>query len=114
MEEPFSIGEQISLVSAMQARNSARFTVLGSVEALENAWFDAKVKSPDGKQTKAANREFAKKVTSWTFMEIGVLKVGRVDHHLSSIETNVKGNHNITQLGYLNPRIYRIKSDVVS
>ena len=113
VEDPFAVGEQISLVSAMQARNSARFTVFGSVEALENKWFDAKVKGLDGKQTKSANREFAKQVTGWTFMETGVLKVGRVEHHLSSIDTNAKENDNVTQLGYLNPKIYRIKNDVV-
>lgn len=114
VEEPFGVGEQISLASAMQARNSARFTVLGSVEALENKWFDAKVKGLDGKQVKTANREFAKQLTSWTFMEIGVLKVGRVEHHLSSIDTSTNSSNSVTQLGYLNPKIYRIKNDVVS
>lgn len=114
VEEPFGVGSQISLVSSMQARNSARFTVFGSVEALENKWFDAKVKGLQLKQSKTANREFAKQVTGWTFMETGVLKVGRVEHHLSSVEANTKSNHNVTQLGYLNPSIYRIKNDVVS
>lgn len=114
VEEPFAVGDQISLVSSMQARNSARFTVFGSVEALENKWFDAKVKGYDSKETKTANREFAKQVTAWTFMETGVLRVGRVEHHLSSIDSNSKGNDSLTQSGYLNPNIYRIKSDVVS
>jgi oligosaccharyltransferase complex subunit beta len=114
VEDPFGVGSQISLVSSMQARNSARFTVFGSVEALENKWFDAKVKGLESKQRKTANREFAKQVTGWTFMETGVLKVGRVEHHLSSVEANSKSNDNVTQLGYLNPSIYRIKNDVVS
>ena len=114
VEDPFVVGEQISLVTAMQARNSARFTVFGSVEALENKWFDANVKVRDAPQTTTANREFAKQVTAWTFMETGVLKVGRVEHHLSSIAIDAKGNDSVTQLGYLNPKIYRIKNDVVS
>lgn len=114
VEEPFGVGSQISLVSAMQARNSARFAVFGAVEALENKWFDAKVKGLKSKQSKTANREFAKQITGWTFMETGVLKVGRVEHHLSSVEANPKSNNNVTQLGYLNPSIYRIKNDVVS
>ncbi len=114
VEEPFDVGSQISLVSSMQARNSARFTVFGSVEALENKWFEAKVKGLESKQGKTANREFAKQVTGWTFMETGVLKVGRVEHHLSSVEANTKSSNNVTQLGYLNPSIYRIKNDVVS
>ena len=112
-EDPFATGEQISLVSAIQARNSARFTVLGSVEALEDKWFDADVRSPAGKKTKTANRVFAKQLSQWTFMESGVLKVGKVQHHLSSIKHEA-GSENITQLGILNPKIYRVKNDVVS
>lgn len=112
VEDPFAVGEQISLVSSMQARNSARFTVFGSAEALENKWFDSKVKSVDGKDSKTANREFAKQITAWTFMELGVLKVGRVEHHLSSITGDAAGNDSVAQLGYLNPTIYRVKNDV--
>ena len=114
VEDPFATGEQISLVSSMQARNSARFTVFGSAEALENKWFAGKVKGVDGKDSKTANRDFAKQVTAWTFMELGVLKVGRFEHHLSSISGNAAGNDSVAQLGYLNPTIYRVKNDVVS
>ena len=113
VEDPFAVGEQISLVSALQARNSARFTVFGSVEALENKWFDADVKGLAGKQSKTVNRDFARQVSEWTFMETGVLKVGKVEHHLSSISHGTAGNDSVAQLGYLNPQIYRVKNDVV-
>ncbi|KAL8874566.1 MAG: hypothetical protein Q9174_000093 [Haloplaca sp. 1 TL-2023] len=112
VEEPFAVGSQISLVSSMQARNSARFTVLGSVEALENKWFDAKVRAPEAKEAKTSNRGFAKQLSAWTFMEIGVLEVGKVEHHLSTITESQSGNDSVAQLGYLNPKIYRIKNDV--
>ncbi|KAL8728386.1 MAG: hypothetical protein Q9166_005430 [cf. Caloplaca sp. 2 TL-2023] len=112
VEEPFAVGGQISLVSSMQARNSARFTVLGSVEALENTWFDKAVKAPGGKAVQTSNRAFAKHLTAWTFMETGVLKVGKVEHHLSTISESKSGNDSVAQLGYLNPKIYRIKNDV--
>ena len=114
VEDPFAIGQQISLVSALQARNSARFTVLGSVEALENTWFAASVKGVQGDKTKTANRDFARQLSEWTFMETGVLKVGRVEHYLSSITHKSVGNDSIAQLGFLNPQIYRVKNDVVS
>lgn len=114
VEDPFAVGEQISLVSAMQARNSARFLVLGSSEALEDKWFDATVKSLGGTESRTANRKFAKQISAWTFMELGVLKVGRVEHHLSAIEEGAGFNDSIKQLGHLNPSIYRIKNDVVS
>ncbi|KAL8970535.1 MAG: hypothetical protein Q9197_003764, partial [Variospora fuerteventurae] len=109
VEDPFAVGTQIALVSSIQARNSARFTILGSVESLENAWFDAKVKVPGGKEVRTSNREFAKYLSAWTFMETGVLKVGKVEHHLSK---SGSGNNTIIQTGHLNPTIYRIKNDV--
>jgi len=114
VEEPFATGQQLSLISSVQARNSARFTVLGSVEMLENKWFDASVKGLDDKKAvKTVNRQFAAQLTEWTFKEVGVLKVGRVDHFLSA-ETGVKTvTTNVTQVGYLNPDIYRVKNDVV-
>ena len=114
VDDPFTVGDQISLVSSMQARNSARFTVWGSAEALENKWFDAQVKAVDGTKDKTANRDFAKQVSAWTFKELGVLKVGDVHHHLSSISEGAAGNDSVAQLGYLNPTIYRVKNDVVS
>jgi oligosaccharyltransferase complex subunit beta len=113
VEDPFAVGQQLSLITTMQARNSARFTVIGSAEMLENTWFDAKVKrsvglagaGKDAKTVKTSNQEFAKEVTGWTFNEIGVLKVGKIEHHLN--EGGVQSN--IT-----NPKIYRVKNDVVS
>jgi oligosaccharyltransferase complex subunit beta len=113
VEDPFAVGPQLSLITTMQARNSARFTVIGAAEMLENNWFDAKVKrsvglggaGKDAKAIKTSNQAFAKEVTGWTFNEIGVLKVGKIEHHLN--EDGVKSN--IT-----NPKIYRVKNDVVS
>lgn len=113
VEDPFGVGPQLSLITTMQARNSARFTVIGSAELLENTWFDAKVKrsvglegvGTDAKEVKTSNQAFAKEVTGWTFNEIGVLKVGNIEHRL---------NENGVQSNITNPKIYRIKNDVVS
>ena len=121
VEEPFATGRQISLVSAFQARNSARFVVVGSAEMLEDAWFDAQVKVSFGKDAKGkdvkkqqtANRAFAKEVSAWTFKEIGVLKVGRIAHH--SVTDGEKAESDTALVGTThNPKIYRVKSDVVS
>ncbi|KAH8816860.1 dolichyl-diphosphooligosaccharide--protein glycosyltransferase-like protein 48 kDa subunit [Xylogone sp. PMI_703] len=108
-EDPFEVGQQLSLITTMQARNSARFTVIGSAEMLEDQWFDAKVKKSAGldgegkdiKETTTANRAFAKDVTGWTFNEIGVLKVVKIEHILNEV-----GVANET-----NPKIYRVKND---
>lgn len=108
VEDPFAVGSQLALITTMQARNSARFTVVGSSEFFENSWFDASVKrstESNAKETKTANQAFAKEVTGWTFNEIGVLRVNSIEHAL--IEDGLKSN--IT-----NPKIYRVKNDVVS
>ncbi|KAE8147874.1 Dolichyl-diphosphooligosaccharide--protein glycosyltransferase subunit WBP1 [Aspergillus avenaceus] len=106
VEDVVATGSQLAVVSAMQARNSARFTLLGSVESLQDAWFDATIKAPgDGKETETANREFAKQLTAWTFKETGVLKVGKIEHHLAQ-----DGDLASVEL---NPKIYRIKNETV-
>ena len=113
IEDPFTVGGQVSLVSAFQARNSARFTIFGSAEALENQWFNAKIKGPDGQLCNPGNRLFANQVTAWTFKETGVLHVGRVEHHLGSSNKESLQNEPVGRLKDPNPKIYRIKSDVV-
>lgn len=112
LDELFATGAQISIISAMQARNSARFTVLGALEMLQDKWFDASVKGSNGKSTKTANRAFAKQLTEWTFKEVGVLKVGKIEHH-EIIPSPAKQSEDV-QVGFQNPTIYRIKNDVVS
>lgn len=102
VEDLFASGQQLSLVSALQARNSARLTVLGSVEMLQDKWFDETV-TLDGKSGPTGNRDFAAHVSGWTFKEFGVLKVGKVEHHMAD------GGD-----GEINPKIYRVKNDVVS
>jgi oligosaccharyltransferase complex subunit beta len=85
----------------MQARNSARITVLGSADMLQNKWFDAQASKVGGKKVQLANREYAKKLSGWAFQETGVLRVNSIEHRLQgSNETN--------------PELYRIKNDVVS
>jgi oligosaccharyltransferase complex subunit beta len=116
VEDPFAVGQQLSLVSVMQARNSARFTVIGSAEMLEDKWFDVKVKPSVGmqdvnkntKEVKASNRAFAKEISGWTFNEIGVLKVGQIEHHLSDDSSR------LSDVNVTNPKIYRVKNKVVS
>ena len=111
-DDPFATGEQISLVSALQARNSARFTVFGSMEALEDKMFDANIKLPSGEKTKSVNKAFAEQVTKWTFKETGVLKTGAIEHYLTEISEEAR-NTSIGKIGDLNPTIYRVKNDVV-
>ena len=112
VEELFATGSQLALVSAMQARNSARFTVLGSLEMLQDKWFEASVKPPSGKSnTKIVNQAFARQLTEWAFKEVGVLKVFGIQHQ--EVTSTNKPIANSTTIGELNPEIYRIKNDVV-
>ncbi|GAB7347350.1 hypothetical protein MBLNU459_g4287t1 [Dothideomycetes sp. NU459] len=112
VEDLFAVGSQLSLVTAFQARNSARFTVLGSVEMLQDAWFDAKIKTRDGPETATSNKAFAERVSAWTFQELGVLKVGKVQHYLNEGKVTTDKNLSVSDFPELNPTIYRIKNDV--
>ncbi|KAK5656203.1 hypothetical protein OQA88_4964 [Cercophora sp. LCS_1] len=102
LDDLFAAGEQLALVSAFQARNSARFTLVGSAEMLQDKWFDAEVKNVAGAAFKTFNRGFAKRLSGWTFQEVGVLRVNWIEHRL-----NEAGASNET-----NPKLYRIKNDV--
>ncbi|KAG7291747.1 hypothetical protein NEMBOFW57_001767 [Staphylotrichum longicolle] len=103
VDDLFGAGEQLALVSAFQARNSARFTLVGSAEMLQDKWFDAEASKVGGKKAaKTFNREFAKRVSGWTFNEIGVLRVNWIEHHLDEA----------VAVNESNPSIYRIKNDV--
>ncbi|KKA27584.1 hypothetical protein TD95_001435 [Thielaviopsis punctulata] len=95
-DDIFATGRQLALVSALQARNSARVTIVGASEMLADKWIESEAA---GK--KVWNREFAKRVAGWTFKEIGVLRVNEVEHHLNEGVGNVS-----------NPGIYRVKNEV--
>ncbi|OAA63903.1 Oligosaccharyl transferase complex, subunit Wbp1 [Cordyceps fumosorosea ARSEF 2679] len=97
-DELFAAGRQLALVSALQARNSARVSVLAA-EMLQDKWLDATVAKVDGPKSKTENKEFARRISGWTFQEIGVLRVNDVEHRL------VGSNEP-------NPSLYRIKNDV--
>lgn len=112
VEDVFAPGTQTALVTALQARNQARVTVLGSAEMLQNEWFESKVR-PVGTDSpiSTVNREFAQQLTMWTFQEVGVVRVDALNHwqvddytrptRLSSVDSKM-----------VNPPIYRVKSDV--
>ncbi len=104
VDDVFATGAQLNLVGAMQARNSARVTVVGSADMLSDLWFDAKVKKVgESKQVGTYNQEFAKKLSGWTFQETGVLRVNWIEHHLNELGVANESN----------PKIYRVKNDVV-
>lgn len=105
-DDVFAAGEQLSLVSAFQARNSARFAVAGSAEMFQDAWFGARVRRPaDEEAVRAWNEQFARRLAGWTFHELGHLRVNYVEHHLA--EEGPLANIS-------NPEIYRVNNNVVS
>ena len=113
VEEPFGIGQQLALISAMQARNSARVVVVGSAEMIEDAWFDTTVKCADNSIKRTGNRDLMTKVFSWAFKELGVLKSGGITHCLNEESTSNDLIKTSYQVSKLSPQIYRIKNDIV-
>jgi oligosaccharyltransferase complex subunit beta len=99
-DDPWSAGAQINLVAAVQARNNARLTIVASDLVFTDEFFDKEVIAADGMGLKSGNREFAKKLVSWTFQETGVLKVEEIEHGRVGVAER-------------NERIYRVKNDLV-
>jgi len=109
VEDPFAVGGQLNLVSAMQANNAARLAVVGSAEMLQNKWFAEKA-TLNGMPITTANRLFAEKLSSWTFKETGVLTVGKVLHYQNQgASAKLNFSHALPEN---NPGIYRIKTDI--
>ncbi|CAD7924041.1 unnamed protein product [Amoebophrya sp. A120] len=66
-KEPIVVGEAVSLVSAMQARNSARVVFAGSDSLCAD----------DSEE----NANFCRELVKWTFRERGVLRMGNLHSH---------------------------------
>ena len=113
VEEPFGTGRQLALVSAMQARNSARIAVLGSAAMIEDSWFDAEVKGKNEASKRTGNFDFVRKVFSWTYKEFGVLKSGGIKHFLKEEPEGKFWNTSSHKAQKANPKIYRIKNELV-
>ncbi|KAI7900438.1 Dolichyl-diphosphooligosaccharide--protein glycosyltransferase subunit WBP1 [Cokeromyces recurvatus] len=88
--------EPIALVGALQARNSARVTFVGSLDIFSNEYLSAQI---DSKSSKSGNEEFIKQLSQWTFQEKGVLKIVGHHHHKEG-ETEQRD-------------WYRVKDDIV-
>jgi oligosaccharyltransferase complex subunit beta len=68
---PQSIGNDTVLVAAVQARNNARATFVGSLWALSDEAFS---------MAGNANTEFARSISTWTTQERGVLRAKHLRH----------------------------------
>lgn len=75
--EPLAIGNSIGLISALQARNNARVTLVGSLEFFSDRFFDSPVQKPKSSESysKSGNEAFVNDLAKWTFQEKGVLRV---------------------------------------
>ncbi|KAI8090106.1 Dolichyl-diphosphooligosaccharide--protein glycosyltransferase subunit WBP1 [Gilbertella persicaria] len=87
--------DQVGLVGALQSRNSARVTFVGSLDLFSNDFMNIAV----GDSDKSGNEAFVSQLSKWTFQEKSVLKVIGHSHHKQN-ETE--------QLDW-----YRVKDDIV-
>ncbi|GBC02866.1 hypothetical protein RclHR1_04870009 [Rhizophagus clarus] len=82
-QEPLVIGNNIGLISTLQARNNARVTLVGSLEFFSDRFFDSSVQKLKSSESypKSGNEAFANDLTKWTLQEKGVLRVTSRLHH---------------------------------
>lgn len=114
-ENPWSAGPQLWLASGFQARNNARITFVGSADSFSDEFYSLHgLRGRDGRKVTVDNRGFANDVSSWTFQEVGVLKVQAVRHYATKDAEKMSSATGLSTGTHQNPSIYRIKSDVVS
>lgn len=83
-EYPHTVGKSTLLIAALQARNNARVTFVGSLDFFSNDFFESSVKAVNEgakKFDKSGNQDLCVSLTKWTFKERGVLRVVKVEHH---------------------------------
>ncbi|CAI2165856.1 9358_t:CDS:2 [Funneliformis geosporum] len=68
-QEPLAIGNDVGLISAIQARNNARVTFVGSLEFFSDQY------------SKSGNKALVNDLTKWTFQEKGILRITSRFHH---------------------------------
>lgn len=75
---PMMVGSEVSLISAMEAKNNARVLVVGSMKFF-------------GDEFSEVNGDYSLQLALWTFQRAGVLKIENMRHYLSengeSLET---------------------------
>ncbi len=84
-EYPHAVGKSTLLIAGLQARNNARVVFSGSIDFFSNKLFAVSVQKATQGSTEyksSGNRQLASALTQWVFREKGVLRVGKVNHHL--------------------------------
>ena len=84
-EYPHATGKNTVLIAGLQARNNARVIFSGSLDFFSDAFFTSSVeKSVAGgkKSSTSGNKELSMALSRWCFKQSGVLRVGKVNHHL--------------------------------
>lgn len=82
-EYPHAVGKNTLLISALQARNSARVVFSGSLDFFSDRFFTSPVqKAHGGKRFETSgNKELATALSQWVFKEKGVLRAQDIKHH---------------------------------
>ena len=74
-------GQAIALVSVSEGTNGGRAAILGSAEALGNAYFNAGVALPGGQTfAQSGNKAFSRDLLEWVLREKSVLRVSGLKH----------------------------------
>jgi oligosaccharyltransferase complex subunit beta len=83
-EYPHAVGKNTLLVAALQARNNARVMFFGSIDFFSDEFFGSAAQNANGGQRfeKCGNQDLATSLSQWVFKEMGVLKVGKVQHKI--------------------------------
>ncbi|ORY45436.1 Dolichyl-diphosphooligosaccharide--protein glycosyltransferase subunit WBP1 [Leucosporidium creatinivorum] len=84
-EDLYLSGSTTGLVSALQAKNNARISFVGSLDLFSDAFASAPVSTSAGSASvRSGNTAFIADLTRWTFGESGLLRVEEIRHARTS------------------------------
>lgn len=97
-----SMGKDSNLITALQGRNNARATFVGSVDMCSDAFYASPVQRAGTNERfeKSGNEDFCVALGKWTFKETGLLRATNVRHHIANNAT------------ILNPAVYTVNDFV--
>eukprot|EP01023_Acetabularia_acetabulum_P058844 TRINITY_DN7002_c0_g1_i5.p1 TRINITY_DN7002_c0_g1~~TRINITY_DN7002_c0_g1_i5.p1 ORF type:complete len:447 (-),score=52.58 TRINITY_DN7002_c0_g1_i5:584-1924(-) len=93
-------GEQLALVSVVQARSNGRVGIFGSLEMFSNKYFSTDViEGFSGKKiSSTGNAQFCVGVSEWVFKERGVLEISSLRHSLVNSSEPAPESYTVTDI----------------
>ena len=94
---PMVLGQEMTLISALEAKNNARVVISGSLKFFSDEFAET-------------NENYALQLALWTFQRIGVLKIENVRHFISDTKETLETYTIFDEVTY-SVNVYELEAD---